>query len=42
MNKLLWITDAHLDHLSDALEDAWFEKVANNRPFWRCCMVIFY
>lgn len=26
MDRLLWITDAHLDHLSDAVEDAWFEK----------------
>jgi len=29
MDKLLWITDAHLDHLSDAVADAWFEKLAN-------------
>lgn len=27
MKSLLWITDAHLDHLSDAAEDAWFEKL---------------
>jgi 3',5'-cyclic-AMP phosphodiesterase len=31
MKKLLWITDPHLDHLSPALEDAWFEKLANAR-----------
>lgn len=27
MKRLLWITDAHLDHLSDSAEDAWFEKL---------------
>ena len=31
MNRLLWITDAHLDHLSDRAEDAWFEKLAKSR-----------
>ena len=29
MNSLLWITDAHLDHLDEAVEHAWFEKLAN-------------
>ena len=29
--KSLWITNAHLDHLSDTLEDAWFEKLAKTR-----------
>jgi predicted phosphodiesterase len=28
MKRLLWITDAHLDHLSGEMEDAWFEKLA--------------
>jgi len=28
MNSLLWITDAHLDHLSETVKDAWFEKLA--------------
>ena len=27
MKSLLWITDAHLDHLSDTVKDAWFEKL---------------
>jgi len=27
MKDLLWITDAHLDHLSDTVADAWFEKI---------------
>jgi len=27
MNRLLWITDAHLDHLSRALVEEWFEKL---------------
>ena len=31
MKSLLWITDAHLDHLSDAVEDAWFEKLGKTR-----------
>ena len=31
MKRLLWITDAHLDHLSDVMEDAWFEKLANTK-----------
>ena len=31
MNRLLWITDAHLDHLSDEMEDAWFEKLGKCR-----------
>lgn len=30
MNRLLWITDAHLDHLSRALEEAWLEKLAKS------------
>ncbi len=30
MNSLLWITDAHLDHLSGALLDAWYEKLAKS------------
>ena len=30
MDNLLWITDAHLDHLSDTLRDAWFEKLAKS------------
>jgi 3',5'-cyclic-AMP phosphodiesterase len=29
MKTLLWITDAHMDHLSPTMEDAWFEKLAN-------------
>jgi predicted phosphohydrolase len=28
MKSLLWITDAHLDHLSETVKDAWFEKLA--------------
>lgn len=32
MNELLWITDAHLDHLSETVLDAWFEKLAKSRP----------
>ena len=28
MKRLLWITDAHLDHLSPASENAWFDKLA--------------
>jgi len=31
VNRLLWITDAHLDHLSDAMADAWFEKLRKSR-----------
>jgi len=31
MKSLLWITDAHLDHLSVTVEDAWFEKLAKTR-----------
>lgn len=31
MKNLLWITDAHLDHLSDTVEDAWFAKLAKSR-----------
>jgi predicted phosphodiesterase len=31
MKKLLWITDAHLDHLSDTVKDAWFEKLAQTQ-----------
>ncbi|MEI6279595.1 MAG: metallophosphoesterase [Verrucomicrobiae bacterium] len=31
MKSLLWITDAHLDHLSDTAEDAWFEKLGKSR-----------
>jgi len=31
MKNLLWITDAHLDHLSDTVLNAWFEKLANTR-----------
>jgi predicted phosphodiesterase len=30
MTKHLWITDAHLDHLSPTLQDAWLEKLANS------------
>lgn len=30
MKSLLWITDAHLDHLPDAAEDAWFEKLGRS------------
>jgi hypothetical protein len=26
MKSLLWITDPHLDRLSDGTEDAWFEN----------------
>lgn len=31
MKGLLWITDAHLDHLSYTVADAWFDKLANAR-----------
>lgn len=31
MMSLLWITDAHLDHLSETVKDAWFEKLAKTR-----------
>jgi predicted phosphohydrolase len=31
MKSLLWITDAHLDHLSDTVEDAWFEKLEKTK-----------
>ena len=31
MKNLLWITDAHMDHLSDTVENAWFEKLAKSR-----------
>lgn len=31
MDSLLWITDAHLDHLSSTLQDAWFEKLAKSQ-----------
>lgn len=31
MNSLLWITDAHLDHLSETVKDAWFEKLAQTQ-----------
>ena len=31
MKSLLWITDAHLDHLSDTAEDAWFEKLGKTQ-----------
>lgn len=31
MKKLLWITDAHLDHLSPTMMDAWCEKLANTQ-----------
>ena len=31
MNCLLWITDAHLDHLSDAVGDARLEKLGKSR-----------
>ena len=27
MKNLLWITDAHLDHLPETVKDAWFEKL---------------
>ena len=27
MKSLLWITDAHLDHLSDTVKDTWFGKL---------------
>jgi 3',5'-cyclic-AMP phosphodiesterase len=30
MDNLLWITDAHLDHLSATLQDAWLEKLAKS------------
>ena len=29
MKRLLWITDAHLDHLSPALEEEWLDQVVN-------------
>ena len=31
MKSLLWITDAHLDHLSDTVKDAWLEKLAKTQ-----------
>jgi hypothetical protein len=31
MKRLLWITDAHLDHLSDMAADAWFEMLGKSR-----------
>lgn len=31
MKRLLWITDAHLDHLSNKVEDAWFEKLTKTQ-----------
>lgn len=31
MKRLLWITDAHLDHLSETVKDAWLEKLAGTR-----------
>lgn len=31
MKSLLWITDAHLDHLSETVKDAWFEKLPKTR-----------
>lgn len=31
MKTLLWITDAHLDHLSHTVADAWYEKLAQAR-----------
>lgn len=31
MENLLWITDAHLDHLPDVAEDAWFENLGKSR-----------
>jgi Icc protein len=31
MKRLLWITDAHLDHLSSGMEDAWFEKLTKSQ-----------
>ena len=30
MKNLFWITDAHLDHLSGTLQDAWLEKLAKS------------
>jgi 3',5'-cyclic-AMP phosphodiesterase len=30
MDNLLWITDAHLDHLSGKLQDDWFEKLTES------------
>lgn len=34
MKRLLWITDAHLDHLGGVVEDAWFEKLGASRADW--------
>jgi predicted phosphodiesterase len=31
MKSILWITDAHLDHLTDTVKDAWFEKLAKTQ-----------
>ena len=31
MKNLLWITDAHLDHLPETVKDAWFEKLAKTQ-----------
>jgi 3',5'-cyclic-AMP phosphodiesterase len=31
MKKILWITDAHLEHLSPSGEAAWFEKLAETK-----------
>jgi len=31
MKSLLWITHAHLDHLGDAAEEAWFQKLEKSR-----------
>lgn len=28
IQRLLWITDAHLDHLNSTMEESWFEKLA--------------
>lgn len=30
MDNLLWITDAHLDHLPETKKEAWFEKLAQS------------
>lgn len=32
MNKLLWITDAHLEHLTGELQDTWLEKINEAQP----------
>jgi hypothetical protein len=31
MSTLLWITDAHLEHLSATIAQAWFEKLQSTR-----------